>query len=335
MTSRPTLCCVAGRSGGHIIPCMTRAQQEAPDHDILFFTTNHPLDTQIIRNYHQVTHHLPLPLMNVPRWWWMPLFVTQAMYCFFKSFWTLLRNRPSKIVTTGGYIAIPVCLAGFILRIPIELYELNAVPGKAAYWLAPFATHIFVCFKRTQQYFKQPTHIRSYPVRFTHETAAINPTDLMPGYDRAKKTILILGGSQGSDFLNQQLCHLVTLAGNNIQIIHQTGAAHVDLLKKFYEQQQVCNAVFAYHQDLYKYYQLSDVIICRAGAGSLFETLFFKKPCITIPLETASTNHQLNNAYALRDEHPELVTVLRQQELQNDPACLFKTVSNQLDLPRA
>ena len=103
---------------------------------------------------------------------------------------------------------------------------------------------------------------------------------------------------------------------------------HNENLQNFYKTIGINGTVFAYEQNLAPYYQIADLIICRSGAGTLFETLFFKKTCITIPLETTTTDHQLDNAYALQEEYPHLFYVLRQKDLQQDSIKLFKTVSH-------
>ena len=74
--------------------------------------------------------------------------------------------------------------------------------------------------------------------------------------------------------------------------------------------------VFAYKEDLAPCYGAADIIISRGGAGSLFEALFFNKPCIAIPLETSSTAHQKDNARALSQNYPELFTMLTEQEIK-------------------
>ena len=327
------IACVAGRSGGHIIPCLTIAQRSLQAGDeILFFSSNAPLDDEILKNYPEITHKKTLTLINVPykQILKMPIFALQCFTSFFKSFATLAYHRPERLITTGGYIAIPVCVAAKLLFIPIDIYELNVIPGKATKAVARIATSIFVCFSKTTSYFTQKTTLTHYPIRFTKDTPKALPDDVFNTYTPTKKTILILGGSQGSHFINQQVCQLISLYGPSLQIIHQTRRDDVQLLEKFYSDLGVASIVFSYQQNLAPYYQIANLVICRSGAGTLFETLFFKKRCITIPLETYTTDHQLDNAQALAQYYPELFSVIRQEELLLDPSQLFKTVSHLL-----
>ena len=119
------IACVAGRSGGHIIPCLTIAQRSLQAGDeILFFSSNAPLDDEILKNYPEITHKKTLTLINVPykQILKMPFFALQCFTSFFKSFATLAYHRPERLITTGGYIAIPVCVAAKLLFIPIDIY---------------------------------------------------------------------------------------------------------------------------------------------------------------------------------------------------------------------
>ena len=335
--NKKIIACVAGRSGGHIIPCLTLAKPYTDQkYELLFFSSGQQLDTDILKNYTTITQHIPLTIINVPykQVWKLPLFGTQFLKSCIVSLFTLIKKRPEKIISSGGYIALPVCLAAKILWIPIDLYELNVVPGKATKALAPLAKNRYICFSKTASYFSHSTQIAPYPIRFISPNTEKN-SSLFTSYTPTKKTILVLGGSQGSHFINQQLCQLISLYGPTLQVIHQTGSDHIGLLENFYLQNGINGTVFAYQQNIAPYYALADLVICRSGAGTLFETLFFKKRCITIPLETNITNHQLDNALALQTDHPELFFVIRQNELTQDPLLLFKTVSHFLDQPTA
>lgn len=323
--------CVAGKSGGHIIPCLTIAQRSLLlNGTISIITTNGALDTHIVQQYQALQHTYTLSIMNVPykTWWKFPLFLGQVCFSFIKSILILSKRRPDVIITTGGYLAIPVCYAAFLLRIPIDVYELNVIPGKATQALVWCTRTLFVCFSKTAIYFKKKTCLTHYPIRFTQQTNIENNQPPLENYSSSKKTILVLGGSQGSQFINQQLCTLASLYGPSLQIIHQTGADHVAMLQHFYSQLGVCHKVFSYEQNLAPYYHIADLVLCRSGAGTLFETLYFKKKCITIPLETHTTNHQYENAQTLAHYYPEYFSLIRQQELQHDPLKLFNMVSH-------
>ncbi len=324
-----TICCVAGKSGGHIIPCLTIARNNnANKANILFFSANTPLDKTILSNNSMVSWHIMLPLSS--RAGSIIKTIWHAACSFMISFFYLCKHRPTEIITTGGIVTIPTCVAGFILRIPITLYSLDAVPGKAIQALTPLATSIVTPFATSQEYF--PAHkcsVAPYPIKYhtssIDQIAALTQLQLSPH----KKTLLILGGSQGSLFLNECMKHWIhdsSFMPKNIQIIHQTGSIDDTDWKQLYASKSVTAHVFSYYPDLALMYAAADLIICRAGAGTLFEIKFFNKPCIIIPLMTNTTTHQVDNARAMVSEYPELFCTLAQDDIEKDPTMLFMRI---------
>lgn len=342
MEKHQTICFVAGRSGGHLIPALTLAQQRTQKNSalkVLFFSSNTALDKQIAGNADVVDFYVPLKLDNVPlrKPWLLPVFGWQFCAAFFSARKHLKRHHPTSVLSTGGYIAIPVFLAARSLRIPVELFELNVVPGKATSFLARFARTIFICFEQTKKYLPQEKcQLAAYPIRHKPinnpeeaRTLALQQLHLSPQL----KTVLVLGGSQGSVFLNNAIKKWVMSSpelGKTVQIIHQTGALDNARWQTLYKQAGVKAFVTDFSDAVRNFYAAADVVICRSGAGSLFETLFFKKPCITIPLETKENNHQLDNALAMQESYPDLFTVVRQEAINKDAQVLAKTLEVKL-----
>lgn len=315
---KKNICFVAGKSGGHIIPCITLAKQ--CKNTIIFFSTDAVLDQSILKQPLIIKHiMLPLGTLQYNRIYHYPMFFVKIVISFYKSIRSLHTYKPKKVISTGGLVSLPVCIAAKLLCIPIELYELNAIPGKTTKIIARFAHKIFVCFEQAKTFFsaKKCTYT-PYPIRFfkndiciTQQKArkklALNPN---------KKTIFVLGGSQGSVFLNNLVKKIIKYAKNNdIQIIHQTGTNDTTNWQLFYKSKSIPAFIFNYNEKLAHCYAAADLVICRSGAGTLFELIFFNKKCITIPLETKSTNHQLDNAQAMVKKYPHLFTLLRQNTL--------------------
>ena len=130
------ICFVAGKSGGHILPCLTLAQQykqDNPESSILFFSTDASIDKSILKDQSTIAHHITLPLghfsqTRIHRY----IQITWGLaHSFVASLYYLHTHKIKKVVSTGGLVALPVCLASMFLRIPVELYELNAVPRRA------------------------------------------------------------------------------------------------------------------------------------------------------------------------------------------------------------
>jgi UDP-N-acetylglucosamine--N-acetylmuramyl-(pentapeptide) pyrophosphoryl-undecaprenol N-acetylglucosamine transferase len=326
------LFCVAGHSAGHIVPCITYAQQELQtNQELLLFGTQNPLDRSIIKSQKNITKTIELPLEKVPgkRLYNYPSFIFNLIKTTIKTSYWLIKHRPQKIISTGGYISVPVCIIGWALRIPIELFELNAVPGKASKFIAPFATRIIVCFSQTKQFFKiKKTTVKPYPIRFTKKE--INKNKLLDDLKLSsnKKTVLVLGGSQGSEFINNTIQMFFSQHNlhDQLQVIHQTGSHSDKSVRDFYKHNNIDAAVFDYHSHLEDLYAAADIVICRSGAGTLFETISFNKPCITIPLETNLNTHQLDNARAMEHDYPKLVTVIRQKDIMQESSVLLESL---------
>lgn len=317
------LCFVAGKSGGHLLPCLTQAEkilEMRPTSQIYLFSSGTQLDHKIMEKHPLIHHYVPAIIEGIPyvQPWLFPIFFWNISSYFFHSLYALWNLHPEKIISFGGLNSIPVCIAGKILGIPFDLYELNVEPGKSVQFLSYFTDTLYICFSQTAQYFTHKKCILTeYPVRFRQQDRIYNRQELLEQYNlqNDRKTVLILGGSQGSLFLNQAIKACVqsndTLK-NNIQIIHQIGIYDQDNYKKFYKEHAIPAIVFAYNERLQDFYNLADLIICRAGAGTLFEVAFFKKDCIIIPLETQLNNHQLQNAQAMQAMHPEYFSVVLQ-----------------------
>jgi len=330
-----TIALVAGHSGGHIVPCLTIASQQLNKEDqCIIFSTNAPLDRQIIANSSSISKHVPLKVHPPRNWYQMPMHLIRMVGAFFQSLFHLHRAKPAKVITTGGLVAVPVCMAAWVLRIPIELYELNAVPGKAVKFLAPMATTIFVCFDKAKKYFPVAKCSRvDYPLRYRDMGIdKVNVIDELK-FDKARKVLLILGGSQGSHFINRAIAQLLIEHPEldaQLQIIHQTGASDQTDYAAQYHKLNIPAHVFAYHDNLAPFYGVADLVIARAGAGTIFETLHFKTPCILIPLETQATDHQVDNAQAIAAEYPEQFIMVRQNEIEGDSGKLMKIINHLL-----
>lgn len=335
------ICFVAGKSGGHILPCITLAQQmvnKHPDYEILFFSTTTQLDSQLLSGNPIIKHHIPLNLGSIPygKFLSYPVFFFHVIIAFLTSLKFLYRHKPESVITTGGYIAIPVCFAAKILGIPIELYELNVVPGKAIKLLASIASKVCVCFEQSFQYLPaKKCVLTNYPIKFIDKAKIISKEEALAElhFDPIKKTILVLGGSQGSLFINAAMRHFLdhkSSTTHNLQVIHQTGALDSTDWKEFYTNKNISAHVFSYSDNIGHYYAVADLVICRSGAGTLAEIMFFDKQCITIPLESKTTLHQINNALAAAQKFPHLITVIQQKEVEQNYQHLNTVIQSKL-----
>jgi len=340
MSTPPCIAFVAGKSGGHIIPGLTLAHDYLEKNNvgtIVFFTTHSALDKKIMQEAPAGTKHIPLSLDNASI---RPVKMIRFIAHFFRacilSFIQLKKTRPEKVISMGGYISLPVCLAAKLLSIPIKLYELNAVPGKATKILTPFAQNIAICFEATKKFL--PTNkclVTPYPIRFATTTKLMTAEHARQqlGLPIHKKTVFIQGGSQGSVSINAHIKKWLELNPHMhglIAIIHQTGGADSTKWQELYGQYDIPAVVFDFRTDMNICYSAADLIVSRAGAGALFETLFFEKKCIVIPLQARSTSHQKDNAVAIAQQHPQLFTVVTEEQIRTDNLVLYSMLNKHL-----
>lgn len=227
-----------------------------------------------------------------------PLGMVQA---FFRVFFL----SPDLILSKGGYGALATSIAGWILRVPVFLHESDSVSGLANQISSIFALRIFTSFPHTQKLPLQKTIVVGNPIR----------TDLLTGSKEEAKELfhlagdrpllLILGGSQGAQKINDVLLLMLNDALNEFEIIHQTGEKNfANVVSEAKVVMSSVNGIY-YHPvpflketELRHAYVAADLLINRSGSGSLFEIAALGKPSIIIPLAGAAQNHQVENAYA-------------------------------------
>ncbi len=236
--------------------------------------------------------------------------IFKIIFGFFQSLWQLWKVMPDIIFSKGGYGALPVVLAGFLLGIPIVIHESDAVPGKSNKLAAPFAKKILLAFESAKNYFlPEKVVVVGNPIR---ETILHNniPQENAKRYFKflpEKSVVLFLGGSQGSQRINDLVLDcLEELIKNEVQVLHQTGPNNfkevfleakviLDFLpepyKNFYQAKD-----FFYEKDYLNALAATDLIVARAGSGVIFEIAASKKPAILIPLPEAARDHQRLNA---------------------------------------
>ena len=323
------------------MPCLAIARDLMaiePHMRTVFISTTHTIDTKLLKKGTLVHNLFRIKLGNVPkRLHLIPWFVFRLGLATIKSFYILIKFRPSKVISTGGYISIPIALSAMTLRIPITLYELNAKPGKTIKFLSKIASEIKVCFESCSQFLPaKKCKPCTYPLwnktpnTVTSREAATKKLGL-PGN---KFTVLVTGGSQGSRFINKatkMLFEKFPAMAQSISLIHQTG--HIDDAKNFqetYDQLGVTALSTTYLEQMDLAYCSADLIICRAGAGALFEAKNSNKKCIIIPLETAETDHQRHNAIEMAKENPKLFTVIRQKDIEANIKLLLEAINQHI-----
>jgi UDP-N-acetylglucosamine--N-acetylmuramyl-(pentapeptide) pyrophosphoryl-undecaprenol N-acetylglucosamine transferase len=226
---------------------------------------------------------------------------------FVQSLWILLRFMPDVIFSKGGYVAVPIVLAAWVYRIPIMMHESDSVPGIANQFLAKFANRIAVAYPSAEEYFpKEKTALVGNPIRF--QVTDGDPIMLRQelGFTQSRKTLLVLGGSQGSQIINSAVVRILPELLKYFQVIHQTGQANFEDVMHEAAFMGVKVGHGGYYatpfmnaNKLRDAFALSDLVISRAGATSITEIAANSKPAILIPILESANDHQRMNAYAL------------------------------------
>ena len=232
-----------------------------------------------------------------------PFFLFSILKGILQSIRFFHKHKIDIVVGFGSYYVFPVLVAAILCRRKIVVFESNTVIGKVNYlfWRkAKIAATQFPIKDIGEKYKKKMIFVPMLPW-IDEKKAGEGLKD--------KFTILIFGGSQGSDFINKTMCVFFLKHGKKIskdvEIIHICGSAEkVIELKDFYKSQAKIADVYvsAYEKDMAKIYASSDLVISRAGASSISELIFFSLPSFLIPYPFAAKNHQETNAFFMKEE---------------------------------
>jgi UDP-N-acetylglucosamine--N-acetylmuramyl-(pentapeptide) pyrophosphoryl-undecaprenol N-acetylglucosamine transferase len=239
--------------------------------------------------------------------------IFKLIFGFFQSLWLVWKFMPDVIFSKGGYGSVPVVIVGWLYRIPVFIHESDSVPGLSNRIATKFAARIGASFPKALEYFPaEKTALVGNPIRTDLLYQANKEEGLKHfGFSSEKNTILILGGSQGSQRINDLILEILyECIKNNIQILHQTGEKNFK--EVIAEARIILGNLPQEYLNLYqargffdeKEYALAlaagDLVIARAGSGTIFELSAAKKPSILIPLPEAASDHQRENAFSFQ-----------------------------------
>jgi UDP-N-acetylglucosamine--N-acetylmuramyl-(pentapeptide) pyrophosphoryl-undecaprenol N-acetylglucosamine transferase len=224
-----------------------------------------------------------------------------------QSLWHLLVFMPDAIFSKGGYASLPVVLAGWIYQIPILIHESDSVPGMTNSFLGKFANRVAVSYPQAETYFPPAQVVLTgNPVRNDVTQGDREKIKRRFSLSDLKKTILVIGGSQGSQRINEKILEIIPDLLKKYQVIHQTGLVHLAEAQKRAGELGIKTGYDDYHplasyksEELKDLLAVADLVISRAGANSLSEIAANGKPAIVIPIENSANNHQKMNAYSL------------------------------------
>jgi len=287
----------AGGTGGHIFPAMAVAneiREKYPESELLWITTNRSNEKEIAERFS--LKMLSLDVDGIQRKISLQplkaILKTIKAINYMKKF--LKKEKPDAVIAFGGYVCASVLWAAKSAKIPYFIQEQNTIMGAVNKFFVKGAKNVFWGMPLVNEKCEMKNvELSGTPVRKkeNYDNFAY-PAEI----DKNKRTILICGGSQGAQSMNNILVKAVRwFSQNDFQVIWQTGTASEGELKnEFSDDKNV--AVFASFTDLYPYYSIADLLIGRAGAGTISEAELFALPSIFIPLPWSAENHQWHNA---------------------------------------
>jgi UDP-N-acetylglucosamine--N-acetylmuramyl-(pentapeptide) pyrophosphoryl-undecaprenol N-acetylglucosamine transferase len=229
-----------------------------------------------------------------------------------KAFWKLLFLFPDVVFGKGGYGSFPILCTARILGIPVIIHESDSTPGRANAWAGRFAKKIAISFPETAEYF-DPKHehperiaLTGNPIRKDLMTVAHEGGREFLKIESGVPTVLVLGGSQGADTINEAVLDALPRLIERSFVIHQTGKEHVK------EVEETASVLLAQNERRARYKPFgyldllamrmaagaADIIVSRAGAGAIFESAQWGKPTILIPIPESVSHDQRRNAFA-------------------------------------
>jgi len=290
-----------GGTGGHVFPAISIAQafqRREPSAQIHFVGAMGKIEmTQVPMAGFTITGLWIKGFQRSALWanWKLPL---QLLHSLAKSLGLLLRKRPHLVIGVGGYASGPLLWVAQILGHKTVIQEQNAIPGKTNLQLSRSVQRIYVAFNGMNRYF-DAKKIRCFgnPVRSQITKPLPGQAEAMHhwGLDPNKKVILVLGGSLGAKAINEAVEKLLRSGDRQYAWIWQCGKSYTisqDLIQSMPNQLIIRPFV----QEMEWAYAAADLILSRAGAGTMSELAVVGKPCILVPSPYVAENHQHHNA---------------------------------------
>ncbi|OPY64995.1 MAG: UDP-N-acetylglucosamine--N-acetylmuramyl-(pentapeptide) pyrophosphoryl-undecaprenol N-acetylglucosamine transferase [Syntrophorhabdaceae bacterium PtaU1.Bin034] len=284
----------AGGTGGHIFPGVSVAEAFAADkgNEVFFTGTPYGLEERLIPGY----GFRLIKIEAKPFTGRSPADKAKTVLAVVKGTTQAIRviktEKPDAILGMGGFTSVPVVLAGLLLRKPCFIHEQNVIPGMANKLLARKVKATFISFDDTAKY------LRARDVIHTGNPIRRNMRGKRGEKPDRNFNIFVFGGSRGARSINNAVLQLLPYleAFKQTVLYHQTGGEDFERIKGGYEGFGTSHQVFAFTDEMEKYYNLADVVVARAGASTIFELAYFGKPAILVPYPFSAGGHQWKNA---------------------------------------
>lgn len=300
--SERRLVIACGGTGGHLFPGIAVAESWTKGGgEVVLLISEKQIDALAAEGY----GHLRFEKMASVA---MPKPVSPRMIPFLAKFagsWISCRKllksfRADAVLGMGGFTSAAPLLAGKWKGLPTFIHESNAIPGRANKLNAKFARTVLVGFEGCAKHFEtsRPVEVVGTPVR---PSVANRPSRedaaAFFGISPEKKTIMVMGGSQGARRLNELVAAgLSAFEEAGMQVLHISGPADYETVRPAYEKHPGAGVVRDFCSEIQYAYAAADLAICRSGASTLTELAFYGLPSVLVPYPFAADDHQTLNA---------------------------------------
>jgi len=307
----PRVIISGGGTGGHIFPAVSIAnaiKELRPEAEILFVGAEGRMEMQRVPDAGYRIIGLPIAGFDRKHLWNNFAVLIKIARSQWKARSIIKEFKPDIAVGVGGFASGPTLKTASMMGIPTLLQEQNSYAGVTNKLLAQKAAKICVAYEGMEKFFPADKIIMTgNPVRqnlLAHHYSKAEALQVF-NFSDTKKTILILGGSLGARTINQTLMGAIeTIKANpDIQFIWQTGKIYIEDIRHQLQGQDIPNLfVTDFIKEMDKAYAAADLVISRAGAGSISEFCLLEKPVILVPSPNVAEDHQTKNALALANK---------------------------------
>jgi UDP-N-acetylglucosamine--N-acetylmuramyl-(pentapeptide) pyrophosphoryl-undecaprenol N-acetylglucosamine transferase len=236
---------------------------------------------------------------------WTLVSLLKLPFGFLQSFWIVMKESPDVIVSFGGYLAFPIVFWGWWFSIPIVIHEQTLKLGLANWLSLPFAQTVALAFPIANLKNNPKVVVSGNPIRQAVLSTSKGSKQLETFFksDSDLPLIVILGGNQGSHFINRLIGENLDVLTSRYRLIHQTGDSKFNDFDYLSDKQSNLTHKSRYlvskwfeTEDLAAILTKADMVVTRGGMNTLYELALRKKPALVIPIPTAVQKEQLQNA---------------------------------------
>jgi len=320
--NQKTIVIMAGGTGGHIMPGLAVADELARHGwKVVWMGNPDGMEARLVpeRGYEMAwVRFAALRGKGLLRKLLLPFNLLRG---FVQAWQQFSRIRPDVVLGMGGFISFPGGMMAVLRGIPLVLHEQNSIAGLANKVLAGVADRVLTGFPDT---LRKGVCVGN-PVR--HAIAVLPAPTLRYAEHTGRLHLLVIGGSLGAQALNETVPRALALLPENErpEVVHQSGAAHLEALRATYAAEQVEAHTVAFIEDMAGAYAWADLVICRAGALTVAELSAAGVASILVPFPHAVDDHQTANARFL--SHAGAAMLLPQEELTVERLALIRNLT--------